>query len=28
VVSDVEARMLLPLICRRVGLGSPICSES
>ena len=28
VVSEVEARMLLPLICRRVGLGSPICSES
>ena len=28
VVSEVEARMLLPLICRRVELGSPICSES
>jgi hypothetical protein len=28
VVSDVKARTLLPLISRRVELGSPICSES
>ncbi|MDP6595724.1 MAG: transposase [Candidatus Poribacteria bacterium] len=28
VVSDVEARTLLPPISRRVELGSPICSES
>jgi len=28
VVSDVEARTLLPLISRRVELGSPICSEN
>ena len=28
VVSDVEARTLLSLICRWAELGSPICSES